>query len=172
MVVGRKEFEASLRIGHHADLARLVGGWSGTVKTWFEADQLAGEGSVRGRIRSALGGRFVIHEYEAQCLGETENGVAIHGYHLDRHCYESAWIDSFHTGTQIMVSHGVPRAALHSVTGSYGGESDDEAWGWRTEIELKPTDRLLIQMFNITPQGEDALAVEFDYRRVRGSRPV
>lgn len=170
--MGKKEFEASLQQGHHADLARLVGDWSGTVKVWFEPDQLASEGSVRGRIRSVLNGRFVIHEYEAQCMGETENGVAIHGYHLDRHCYESAWIDSFHTGTQIMVSRGVPTAVLHSVTGSYGGESDGEAWGWRTEIELKSADRLLIRMFNITPQGEESLAVEFDYQRVDGARPV
>lgn len=170
--MGNKALKASLATGHHADLAALVGGWSGRVKVWFEADQLASDGVVRGRIRTVLGGRFVIHEYEAQCMDETEHGVAIHGYHLERECYESAWIDSFHTGTQIMISHGIPRAILHGVTGSYGGEIDGEAWGWRTEIDLKSADHLMIQMFNITPKGEEALAVEFDYRRVHGARPL
>lgn len=167
-----RALETSLKSGHHADLARLAGGWSGTVKVWFEPGQLISEGAVRGRIRGVLGGLFVVHEYEAKFMGETEHGVAIHGYHLDTKRYESAWIDSFHTGTQIMVSRGVPKSTLHAVTGSYGGEDDGDTAGWRTEIELKSVDQLMIQMFNVTPQGRESLAVEFDYRRVHGARPL
>lgn len=170
--MSKKALEASLQAGHHADLARLSGGWSGTVKVWFEPGQLISEGAVRGRIRGVLGGLFVIHEYEAKYMDETEHGVALHGYDLDASRYESAWIDSFHTGTQIMFSRGVPKATLHAVTGSYGNENEGETAGWRTEIELKSPDRLLIQMFNVTPQGRESLAVEFDYRRVHGARPV
>ena len=168
----KNALEASLQTGHHADLARLSGGWSGSVKVWFESDQLVSDGAVRGRIRGVLDGRFVIHEYEAKYMGEIEHGVAIHGYHLDARRYESAWIDSSHTGTQIMVSRGVPKASLHAVTGSYGADNHEGAGGWRTEIEMKSTDRLLIQMFNVTREGNESLAVEFDYRRVHGARPV
>lgn len=170
--MGRKEFEASLQSGPHADLARLVGDWTGKLRIWFEPGQLGEESSVRGSFRSVLGGRFVIHDYEGSCMGDVSQGLAIHGYHLDRHRHESAWIDSFHTGTQLMFSTGVPMAALHSVSGSYGGESDGEAWGWRTLIEMKSTEQLLITMFNITPQGEESVAVEFDYRRVHAVRPL
>lgn len=170
--MGRKEFETSLQTGPHAGLARLVGEWSGKLRVWFEPGQLAEETGVRGSFRSLLGGRFVLHEYEATCVGETQQGLAIHGYHLDRHRYESAWIDSFHTGTQLMFSTGFPMAALHSVLGSYGGESDGEPWGWRTELDLKSADQLLIRMYNVTPQGEEGLAVEFDYRRVHPVRPL
>lgn len=170
--MGKKELEASLESGHHADLARLVGDWSGSLRVWFEPGELVSDATVRGRIRSVLGGRFVLHEYESQCMGEAEQGIAIHGYHLDGHCYESAWIDSFHTGTQIMLSRGVPMATLHAVTASYGSESDGAAWGWRTEVEKSSGDKLLIRMFNITPQGEESLAVEFAYRRVHAARSL
>lgn len=170
--MGNKQFEASLQSGHHAELAHLDGDWSGTIRVWFEPGKPASDGALRGRIRPVLGGRFVIHEYEGECMGEPHQGVAIHGYYIDRNRYESAWIDSFHTGTQMMFSTGVPMATLHSVLGSYGGESDGEVWGWRTEIEKKSADHLLIQMFNVTPQGEQSLGVEFDYRRVHASRPL
>lgn len=40
-------------------------------------------------------------------------------------------------------------------------------WGWRTEIEQPDDDRLVIVMTNISPDGEEAKAVEVEYTRVR-----
>lgn len=170
--MGSSAFEKSLQSGHHADLVRLAGDWAGKVRIWFEPDQLGDESTIRGRIRPVLGGRFVIHEYETRSMGETQHGFAIHGYHIDRQRHESAWIDSFHTGTQLMFSTGLPLAALHEVTGSYGGESDGQPWGWRTALAMESPDHLVIAMYNVTPQGEESLAVEFDYRRIHASRPL
>ena len=77
--MGRKEFETSLDRGHHAELAQLVGDWSGSLRVWFEPGQPASDAAVRGRIRSVLAGRFVLHEYESQCMDEAEQGVAVLG---------------------------------------------------------------------------------------------
>lgn len=47
--------------------------------------------------------------------------------------------------------------------GSYGdGQGGPD---WRTEIEHPDDDHLVITMFNILPQGEQAKAVETCYRR-------
>lgn len=50
-----------------------------------------------------------------------------------------------------------------TVLGSYGA-ADGPPWGWRTTFE-RAGDRLVVRHFNITPAGEEALAVQFDLER-------
>ena len=54
--------------------------------------------------------------------------------------------------------------------GSYcaGGER----WGWRTEVSQPDPEHLDIRMFNITPAGEEALAVEVNYTRLPAPSPA
>ena len=68
-------------------LAGLVGEWEGTVRTWFEPGQLAGESPMRARIRSLgpqdeehPGGGFVLYEYSGTMQGQPCEGVAIVGW--------------------------------------------------------------------------------------------
>lgn len=49
------------------------------------------------------------------------------------------------------------------VRGSYPAPPGPD-WGWRTKIEAR-TDRLLMEMLNVAPGGEEVLAVRADYRR-------
>jgi hypothetical protein len=163
--MGMAEFEASTRSGAHRELARLVGDWAGTIRTWFEPGKLGDEAAIEGRIRLALGGRLAIHDYESRFLGEPMSGIALYAYHLDRQRYEMAWSDSGHTNTAIMYAVGEPGASVISVLGHYGDERGGEAWGWRTTIELRGPDRLVVTAWNIPPGGDEAKAVEADYRR-------
>lgn len=164
--MGKQAFDQSLQAGgrHHA-LGRLVGRWRGTTRVWFEPDTVADEAPINGTIRSVLGGRFVQHEYETTFMGELQHGLALYGWHIDRRAYEAAWIDSAHTGTQLMYSEGAKGDARFAVLGHYGGHDDGMPWGWRTEIALEGDDRLVITAFNITPQGEESKAVETVYTR-------
>jgi len=163
--MSKRSFEQSRAEGgvHHR-LAQLAGEWEGTTKTWFEADNLADESPWRGIIRPVLEGRFVVHEYEGSFQGKPIAGVAIHGYHLDRGRYETAWIDSFHTGTAIMFFTGQAGDEAHRVLGSYEAPSGPP-WGWRTDIAQPETDRLVITHYNVTPEGQETKAVETSYRR-------
>jgi Protein of unknown function (DUF1579) len=161
------QFEESKQNGVHRELAKLVGEWEGMGRVWFEPGMLAEEAAIRGSIRSVLDGRFVVHEYASTFMGAPQQGIGIVGYHLDRERYESAWIDSGHNGTAIMFSESERTRGPLNVLGHYGGHSGDAPWGWRTTIELPDADRLLITSFNVTPDGQEAKAVEVDYRRVR-----
>jgi hypothetical protein len=156
----------SLSSGPHAMLNRLAGEWAGTCRTWFEPGVLADETSVSGSIRPVLEGRFALHEYAGTLDGQAYQGLALYGYELPAGRYVAAWVDSFHNGTAIMFSQ--TRAAdggSFSVMGSYGDPGGGPDWGWRTTIELSQPDRLVITHYNITPQGEEAKAVEMDYQR-------
>ncbi len=164
----QESFETSRNHGgRHYALARLAGTWQGRSRVWLEPDKLADESNIFGTIRVVLGGRFVIHEYRTEFGGESQQGIAIIGYHLDRQRFESAWIDSFHTGTSIMMSAGVDGGASTAVLGHYGDGKGGPDWGWRTTLDHVDEDHLLITAWNITPEGDEAKALEVSYARRR-----
>lgn len=156
--------------GPHHRLARMDGQWSGRYSLWFEPDVIAAEDAQRGTLRAVLGGRYLLHEYDWDYAGKTHSGIALYGYHIDEARWECAWVDSFHTGSFIMAAHtaGDADPAHFAVLGSYGDGQTPPGprWGWRTEIEQPDDDRLVITMTNITPDGEEARAVEVMYIRV------
>lgn len=165
--MGKAAFEASLADGMHQALARMAGEWEGSYRLWFEPGEPAGQGRQRGSLRSVAGGRFLLHEYSGDSSGDPFSGVALYGYHLDRRAWESAWVDSFHTGTAILSSAGTADDPRLAVLTDYGDGLGGPEWGWRTEIEQPADDHIVITMFNIAPNGDEAKAVETDYRRVR-----
>jgi hypothetical protein len=163
-----EKFEKSLADGPHFELSRLAGEWEGIARTWFEPGKLADESPVKGKIRSILGGRFVMHEYEGSLSNAPLQGIAIIGYHLALRKYQVAWVDSFHNGTAIMLSEGKRDTTEMNVTGSYAYVTPglEQHWGWRTTIELVNEDELVLRAYNVSPEGQEDLATEAVYKRV------
>lgn len=160
-------FEQSKAAGCHAVLARMAGTWAGETRTWFQPGVLADTSPWRGRIRTVLGGRFAVHEYEGSVQGERLEGIAILGCDLGRGRAEISWVDSAHNGTAQMYATGTATPRGLSVLGGYRDPSGGPDWGWRTEVDLVDADHLVIRMWNIPPGGPEALAVEVRYERGR-----
>ena len=163
--MSKEMFERSATEGVHRRLAEMAGDWEGRFRLWFEPGKPADDSVQRGRIRLVGGGRFLLHEYEGHCSGEPFEGVALWAYHLDDNAFECAWGESFGTGTSIMFSTGRVDDGRLRALGSYADGQGGERWGWRTELSQPDPKHLNIRMFNISPAGDEALAVEVNYTR-------
>lgn len=164
LLMGKTKFEESLANGPHAKLQSYVGQWIGTTKTWFEKDILADESAIAGEIESILGNKFIRFTYQGSLQNKALEGIMTWGYDLSNSRAECSWVDTFHMGTGILHSIGAAVADGFYATGSYGSSEYTEIWGWRTEITLRD-DELIITMYNISPEGEEAKAVENKMKR-------
>jgi len=161
------KFEQSIQNGPHSLLNNLLGKWRGKTKTWFEKDVLAGEADNEATITSLLAGRFISIDYQSSLEGKPFVGKMVIGFDIPYQRFTSSWIDSFHMGSQIMLSDGVGTSNGFSVLGSYGNpEYGDKLWGWRTEILFINDNEFSLTAFNISPDGEAAKATETIYKKV------
>ena len=161
-----EKLTASKKDGAHALLARMAGAWEGTSKLWLDPDQAPEGTPIRGTLKPVLDGLFLVHEYDGTAMGKPQRGLMIIGHFLGEDRWMSAWVDSFHNGTRILNSHGSAGADAHvpDMLGNYPAPPGPD-WGWRTTFDLKTDDQLVITMFNLDPEGNEAKAVEIDYRR-------
>lgn len=148
---------------HHARLMALAGSYRGRISTYL--DPAAAPEHTEGELQATplFGGRWLRLEQSGTVMGKPHAGEMLLGFHKDAAQFESCWVDSFHTGSAMMLSTGAARAdGVIAVTGSY--VAGPERWGWRTELHLG--EDLLIRSINISPAGEELPAIEARWTRL------
>ena len=144
-------------------LMRLIGKWQGENRLWLEPDQPTQKSKTTASITPVVQGKFLSLRYTWADQGQSQEGLLLLGQGRDQ--ITAAWADSWHMGDEIMLCTG--QTSLDekvSVQGSYAVPSGPD-WGWRISIEHRADDRFRLVMDNISPQGEEMLAVIAEYER-------
>ena len=149
----------------HALLQRLVGDYVGETQTWLDPAAPPDRSTGQLHVESVGGGRWVRLQEHGQVQGKPHAGEMTLGFHVDARQYELSWVDSFHTGSSIILSTGPSSSdGVIRVTGSY--PAGEERWGWRTELEVGDGGTLRMRAINIMPTGEEFPAIETTWTRV------
>lgn len=148
-------------------LAGAIGHWEGRNKLWFEPHSAAIECASTAEVRGEAAGRMLALRYTWTHDGKPCEGILLFGDDAKGGRCDMAWADSFHNGHRLMPLTG-PAAGegVPDVRGSYAAPPGPD-WGWRITLEHPAADALVLRMYNVTPDGTEALAVEASYARRR-----
>lgn len=147
-----------------APFIRAAGRWHATYKLRDPANSLSCDSESRATVTPMLAGRFVRLDYTWAYKEAPHDGSLLVGCESATGVVTLAWIDAFHNSDRMMICTGTVDAdGTLNVRGSYAAPPGPD-WGWRTRLGAAG-DRLSMVMFNITPDGQEELAVEAEYLR-------
>jgi hypothetical protein len=145
-------------------LKSCAGAWTGPSRLIVTPGEAGRVSQSRLVVSVAAGGKCVRVDYTWADEGKPQDGVMLFGFDRDSGVVTMAWIDSWHMGEKVMICSGAAKGdGSVDVLGHYAAPPGAD-WGWRTV--LAPSgERLMLRMFNVSPEGVEALAVEAEYRR-------
>jgi hypothetical protein len=142
----------------------LIGRWQGTNQLYLGPPPTPAVTSPsKLSVTSVAGGSFLQFNYDWTYEGAEQAGVLLFGYD-EQNAASAAWVDSFHMSTKIMSCTGTAANGTAELRGSYEAPPDPD-WGWRITIRSLSANDLKIIMHNISPEGQEDLAVQADYTR-------
>jgi len=113
-----------------------------------------------------LGGRFVRIDYTWSDRGKSQSGSLLVGVEPTLGLVTTVWIDTWHNGPRMLISAGSLGAdGTIDVRGAYPTGPGSPDWGWRTRLETTGK-TWTMTMFNVSPEGEETLAVSAAYQEV------
>lgn len=138
--------------------AQLAGDWQGSYSLWLRPGAPEEKSKTHANFSPAANSSYLLMTYDWQRGGKAYEGVFLFGGRDQ--AATVTWGDSFHMAPELMHCQGglQENGEKLILNGSYpAGEGPD--WGWRTEFSQQGTDGLLMEAYNITPEGEEGLAV-------------
>jgi hypothetical protein len=142
----------------------LLGQWSGTKQLWLAPDAEAVTSESTAQVSTVAQGQFIALAYTWAIEGQPQDGLILFPPGAGETGSRAAWLDSWHVRDDMMPCEAAQAGSVVSLNGSYAAPPGPD-WGWRIEIEAGQRDALVFRMFNITPEGQEALAVRAEYER-------
>ena len=118
---------------------------------------------MTAEIELAMQQQALLMRYTWQVEDEPQDGLFVLNQLDD--VVAGYWFDSWHMANSSMAMTGAKSDGGLSVRGTYP-TSDGPDWGWRILLQPAANGRLILRMFNITPAGDEELAVDADLARI------
>jgi len=146
------------------NLKPLAGKWSAENRLWLDPGSPAAVSTASADVSYTGQGKFFKLHYTWAYEGEPQEGLLLVSQQPDK-VIKATWLDSWHNQDAFMACAGhLTAAGGITVLGSYPAPPGPD-WGWRLTIEPGLDDRFALVMHNITPGGEEFLAVEAVFNR-------
>lgn len=146
-------------------LDACTGRWRGINRLYVDPKGPPDESQSELVVARVLHGTFVHIDQTWAFEGKPQEGSILVGVDTDAKQISVHWIDTFHMGRKVMACRGSAELeGAIDVLGAYAAPPGPD-WGWRIRIISPTSDRLEIRMFNISPKGDEALAVLATYQR-------
>jgi hypothetical protein len=152
-----------------AKLSACAGKWRGTNRLYDPHTNQPLETESTAIVTPVLREKFVRLDYTWSYKDEPHEGSFLIGYDPQAGTFSTHWIDSWHMDNQVMSCHGTAENDGNiNVLGSYAAPPGQD-WGWLIIIKSNGETQLGINMFNITPDGQELPATEARYSRVQST---
>ncbi len=146
-------------------LINHLGSWTGVNRLWLDPEDEADVSAATAALSPVARESFVIFAYTWGFQGQAQEGLLLLSQDSQGRSVQAVWIDSWHMGDKFMICQGSPDdEGLISLKGSYAAPPGPD-WGWRIVIDTNTTHALKMLMYNISPEGDEMLAVEAEYTR-------
>lgn len=114
---------------------------------------------------SVVRDKFLTFSYTWEHENTAHEGLLLVGYDSEQEIFNGAWVDSWHSNVKPLILSGkVDERGAIDLRGNYEVPNHPD-WGWRI-VAGTSEGNLRIKMYNITPEGEEDLAVQSDYKRL------
>jgi len=146
-------------------LKELVGEWSGNNRLWLDPDAPAQESAATASVSLEADGKFATVRYTWFADKQPCEGMIVVRLATSATPIDLVWIDSWHMGHEFMTLRAEPHEdVIVSAKGTYPAPPGPD-WGWRIALLTSDDGEFRIEMDNITPDGEEADAVELRFKR-------
>ena len=147
-------------------LLDLAGRWQGTYRLIVEPTEPERLSASAMSVTPVANARFARLDYTWNYEGRLQDGSLLIGYEKERGVVTAVWVDSWHMSSKAMVCEGAAGAGRSlEVRGFYAAPPGPD-WGWRTVVKPGADGTLRMDMYNVSPEGKEDLAVEAVYSRI------
>jgi hypothetical protein len=146
-------------------LAQFSGDWTGINRLWLIPTAAPHESPAAASITLAARNQFLTIRYNWVYESETHDGLLVVGQSKNGSDITAFWIDSWHVQEQIMQCRGcLTEEGGISIKGGYSIPPEPD-WGWQISVSPVDPGHWMMSMHNISPQGDETLAVEAYFER-------
>ena len=115
-------------------------------------------------VAQMVRGKYLALAYTWSHEDVPQEGLLLIGYDEKNEVANAAWVDSWHASAKPLVLAGaVAGRGKIDLRGTYEVPNHPD-WGWRIVVGMDE-EAVQITMFNVSPEGEEDLAVRADYKK-------